>query len=93
MVLADKKNIGIVIDEVSENSHAEKAGIKVGDILVECSSVVLKSDAKSGEYENEGYGARPYNNWEKRMFVCEGEDFNIVMNANHGGVACLCLAC
>ena len=37
-----------------------------------CSATVLKA-GKGGEYEKEGYGQRPYDNWEKVMFDCEGE--------------------
>jgi hypothetical protein len=55
--------------------------LQAGDVISECSSVVMKADAVSGEFENEGYGKRPYTNWEKRMFGCENEDFNVVMNA------------
>jgi hypothetical protein len=43
-----------------------------------CSATVLKA-GKGGEYEKEGYGQRPYDNWEKVMFDCEGEVRNLQM--------------
>ena len=33
---------------------------------------------KEGEYEKEGYGKRPYDNWERIMFDCRGQDFDTV---------------
>ena len=44
--------------------NAEKSGkVQVGDVLSRCSATVLKS-GKEGEFEAEGYGKRPYDNWE-----------------------------
>jgi hypothetical protein len=40
-------------------------------VLTRCSAVVLKA-GKEGQYEREGYGQRPYDNWETIMFDCEG---------------------
>ena len=35
-------------------------------------AVVLKA-GKEGRYENEGYGERPYDNWETIEYDCEGK--------------------
>lgn len=35
-----------------------------GDVLTRCSATVLKTGAE-GEFEKEGYGKTPYNNWER----------------------------
>ncbi len=35
-------------------------------------AVVLKA-GKEGQYEAEGYGQRPYDNWEVIEFDCEGQ--------------------
>jgi hypothetical protein len=40
-------------------------------VLTRCSAVMLKA-GKEGQYEREGYGQRPYDNWETIMFDCEG---------------------
>jgi hypothetical protein len=40
-------------------------------VLSKCSAVVLKA-GKEGQYEQEGYGQRPYDNWETILFDCEG---------------------
>jgi hypothetical protein len=69
-----------VIEEVKPGSNAEKAGVKVGDEMAQCSAVVLKT-GKEGQYEREGYGQRPYQNWEKTMIDCEGVGFDTVMGA------------
>lgn len=47
----------------------------MGDKLIRCSATVLKS---GNDYVSakEGYGDRPYDNWEVVMFDCRGEDFN-----------------
>ena len=68
------------VDEVVKNGNAEKAGVLAGDLLEECSAVVLKA-GKEGEYEKVGHGARPYENWDKVMFKCDGESFDDVMKA------------
>jgi hypothetical protein len=44
---------------------------QVGDILSGCSAVTLKA-GKEGRYEREGYGDRPYDNWEVRLGGGEG---------------------
>ena len=44
---------------------------QVGQVLSKCSAVVLKA-GKEGQYEQEGYGQRPYDNWETILFDCEG---------------------
>jgi len=41
-------------------------------VLTKCSAVVLKA-GKEGQYEKEGYGQRPYDNWETILFNCEGQ--------------------
>jgi hypothetical protein len=71
----------VVVEEVTDGGNASAAGVQPGDVLSEVSAVVLKNDAKSGEFEAEGYGKRPYTNWAKTQFNCEGENFNVVMNA------------
>ena len=40
--------------------------------MLRCSAYVLKS-GKEGDFEREGYGQRPYTNWEQIMFDCEGQ--------------------
>lgn len=37
-----------------------------------CCPAVLQA-GKEGQYESEGYGQRPYDNWDKIMFECEGQ--------------------
>jgi hypothetical protein len=45
--------------------NAEKDGrVQAGDVLVKCSATLLKA-GKEGEFEREGYGQRPYDNWEQ----------------------------
>lgn len=44
---------------------------QVGDELHQCSAVVLKA-GKEGQYEAEGYGQRPYDNWDRIMVDCTG---------------------
>lgn len=71
----------VYVDEVTPGGNADKSGaVKVGDVLTKCSAVVLKA-GKDGQYETEGYGQRPYDNWETVMFDCEGQDFKTVMSA------------
>lgn len=45
--------------------------LQVGDVLDQCSAIVLKA-GKEGQYEKEGYGQRPYDNWETVMIDCNG---------------------
>ena len=40
-------------------------------MLDQCSAIVLKA-GKEGQYEKEGYGQRPYDNWETVMIDCNG---------------------
>jgi hypothetical protein len=49
--------------------------LQVGDVLDQCSAVVLKA-GKEGQYEREGYGQRPYDNWETVMIDCNGRVSN-----------------
>ncbi len=54
--------------------NADKLGgrIRAGDQLVACSATVLKA-GKEGEFEREGYGQRPYDNFETIMFPTAGQ--------------------
>ena len=54
--------------------NADRLGgrIRVGDQLVACSATVLKA-GKEGEFEREGYGQRPYDNFETIMFPTAGQ--------------------
>ncbi|KAG2445126.1 hypothetical protein HYH02_008992 [Chlamydomonas schloesseri] len=71
----------IFVAEVTAGGNADKSGaVAVGDILSRCSAVVLKA-GKEGRYENEGYGERPYDNWETIEYDCEGKEFKTVMTA------------
>ena len=61
------------VEEVVPGGNAEKAGrVKVGDVVRKCSATVLKA-GKEGSYESEGYGQRPYDNWDVIMFDCDGQ--------------------
>ncbi len=63
----------VFVEEILPGGNADKAGrIKVGDVVRKCSATVLKS-GKEGSYESEGYGQRPYDNWDVIMFDCEGQ--------------------
>ncbi len=42
--------------------------------------MVLK-DGTEGQYATEGYGQRPYTNFERVAFDCAGQDFKTVMSA------------
>eukprot|EP00879_Flechtneria_rotunda_P023667 GHRR01025045.1.p1 GENE.GHRR01025045.1~~GHRR01025045.1.p1 ORF type:complete len:180 (-),score=35.20 GHRR01025045.1:374-913(-) len=46
--------------------------LQVGDVLSQCSAIVLKA-GEENQYEKEGYGQRPYDNWETIMFSCQGK--------------------
>jgi hypothetical protein len=74
------RSAAVVIEEVKPGSNAERAGVQVGDEVAQCSAIVLKT-GKEGEYEKEGYGQRPYENWEKTMLDCTGVGFDTVMGA------------
>ena len=70
----------VYVDEVTPGGAADKTGkVAKGDILSECSAVVLKS-GKEGQFEQEGYGQRPYDNWDRVTFDCRGQDFKTVMS-------------
>jgi S1-C subfamily serine protease len=60
---------GVFVEEVTSNSNAAKAGVRVGDVLLRCSAVVLKT-GKEGAFANEGYGATPFTNFERIIFEC-----------------------
>lgn len=63
----------VFVEEILPGGNADKAGrIKVGDVVRKCSATVLKA-GKEGAYESEGYGQRPYDNWDVIMFDCEGQ--------------------
>ena len=49
-------------------------------MVVKTSATVLKS-GKEGSYEREGYGQRPYDNWEMVEFDCTGQTFDVVLAA------------
>ncbi|GIL93040.1 hypothetical protein Vretimale_19077 [Volvox reticuliferus] len=71
----------VYVAEVVEGGAAARTGrVLPGDILSKCSAVVLKA-GKEGLYEAEGYGQRPYDNWEVIEYDCEGKDFKTVMTA------------
>lgn len=70
----------VCVEEVVPNGNAAKAGVQPGDVLEECSAIVLKA-GKDGEFEREGYGGRPYDNWQKVMLKCAGESFDTVLSA------------
>eukprot|EP01023_Acetabularia_acetabulum_P044172 TRINITY_DN4427_c0_g1_i1.p3 TRINITY_DN4427_c0_g1~~TRINITY_DN4427_c0_g1_i1.p3 ORF type:complete len:159 (+),score=14.84 TRINITY_DN4427_c0_g1_i1:47-523(+) len=81
LILAENDSKQVFVDEIVPEGNAQKDGrIQQGDVLVGCSAVVLKK-GKEGQYEEEGYAARPYTNWEKVEFDCEGQDFDTVMSA------------
>lgn len=60
----------------------EPVGVRmqVGDLIMEVSAVTLKA-GKEGEYEAEGYGQRPFDNFEKSMMSCVGQSFDTIMSA------------
>lgn len=70
----------VVVDELTPGGNAANVGVKVGDVILEVSAYVLKQ-GKESEFESEGYGKRPYTNWEKTMVNAEGVDFDTVMSA------------
>ena len=43
--------------------------MRVGDVLARCSATVLKA-GKEQQYERDGYGKRPYDNFERVVFDC-----------------------
>lgn len=73
------KGGAVVVEEVASGGNAARSGkVEVGDELVRCSAYVLKSGTDA---PREGYGDRPYDNWEQTMFDCRGVDFKTVMVA------------
>lgn len=72
----------VFVESIQPGSNADESGlISVGDILVGCSGVVLKEAKLSGSFEKEGYGQRPYDNWETVYFDCRGKQYETVMAA------------
>lgn len=81
VVFAQNKTGPVFVEELTAGGNADKSGlVQVGDVLSQCSAVVLKA-GKEGQYEREGYGQRPYDNWETIMFDCENQEFKTVMSA------------
>jgi len=75
----DKKEV--FVEALVKGGNAEATNkIRVGDVISKCSATVLKS-GKEGQYESEGYGQRPYTNWETIEFDCHNQDFDTVMSA------------
>lgn len=83
LVLAeDAANKRILVDEIVAGGHADDIGaIQVGDVLTGCSGVTLKEAKLSGSFEKEGYGARPYDNWQEIWVDCQGLKYETVMAA------------
>ena len=61
-------------------TRARGGRVQVGDVIMEVSAVTLKA-GKEGEYEAEGYGQVPFDNFEKSMMSCVGQSFDTVMSA------------
>ena len=83
IVLAeDAKNGRIVVEEVVSGGNAARDGrVAVGDVLTGCQAVTLKEAKMSGSFEKEGYGARPYDNWERIWVDAVGLRYETVMSA------------
>uniref|UniRef100_A0A7S4FTI1 PDZ domain-containing protein n=1 Tax=Eutreptiella gymnastica TaxID=73025 RepID=A0A7S4FTI1_9EUGL len=74
-------SIGAVfVAECIAGGNGGQAGIKPGDVLQECSAVTLKT-GKEGAYAKQGYGARPFDNFERITFDTRGQTFDNVMAA------------
>ena len=74
-----QKNIASVyVAEVVPGSNAEKMGVREGDLLVSCSAVTLKA-GKEGAYAKQGHGGRPFDNFQKGVFVSANQTFDITM--------------
>lgn len=69
-----------VVEAVTEGGSADRAGLRAGDVLVACSAVQLKAGTE-GKFEKEGYGARPYDNFETSIIDVQGLEFKTVMGA------------
>lgn len=82
IVLAeDVENNCIFVEEIEPGSNAQEHDVTVGDVLVGCSGVVLKEAKLSGSFEKEGYGQRPYDNWETVWVDARGLQYETVMSA------------
>lgn len=83
IVLAeDAKNGRIVVEEVVSGGNAARDGrVAVGDVLTGCQAVTLKEAKMSGSFDKEGYGARPYDNWERIWVDAVGLQYETVMSA------------
>lgn len=78
----DVQNNCIFVEEIEPGSNAEEhGGVDVGDVLVGCSGVVLKEAKLSGSFEKEGYGQRPYDNWETIWVDARGLKYETIMSA------------
>lgn len=77
------------VEELVKGGRAEKAGVQVGDILLEVSAVTLVA-GKEGQYAQNGYGDRPFDNFNRAMMSCVGQDFDTVMNVRSVSVLSLC---
>jgi hypothetical protein len=86
---------GVYVEELVPGGNAARAGVQVGDVLLRCSATVLK-DGKEGQFEAEGYGQRPYTNWDRIMFDAAAQDFDTARSgaasAAHRGAVALTLA-
>lgn len=72
-----------MVEEIVAGGNADKAGrVQVGDVVRKCSATVLKA-GKEGQYESEGYGQRPFDNWEVIMFDCDGQVWRVVKHSCH----------
>lgn len=85
LVLAERQladgSAQVWVEEVVPGGNADQDGrVRAGDLLTKCSATVLKA-GKEGEYSREGYGQRPYDNWETVWFNCEGKKWDTVMSA------------
>ena len=52
--------------------------VREGDLLVSCSAVTLKA-GKEGAYAKQGHGGRPFDNFQKGVFVSANQTFDIAM--------------
>jgi hypothetical protein len=64
--------------------------LQVGDVLDQCSAVVLKA-GKEGQYEREGYGQRPYDNWETVMIDCNGRVSSKLLLRSYAKLQAVCI--
>lgn len=85
LVLAERQladgSAQVWVEEVVAGGHADQDGsVRAGDLLTRCSATVLKAGTE-GEYSQKGHGGRPYDNFEKVWFNCEGKKWDTVMAA------------